>query len=209
MIDCCNNQIYTKEEIDNVRGEIVGVLTVNGDAECRKLVKQIKDHQKTDKVWGKIRQDVEKGCIQSGGKRNYCIWEDILFLEKKRARNKWVVCIPEEDILQLLKAFHEKSLHPGISRMQQMMGNLVVWSGMMKYIRIYVRSCHDCQITKSKSRSFSGVWQPIIPTRSGELMAVDVLGPLVKSLYGILVILDVFSKFIQLYGIKNTTSRTC
>lgn len=76
-----------------------------------------------------------------------------------------------------------------INRMQAMLGNLMVWKGMMRDIREYVRSCHLCQVSKSKACMFSAPWQDVLPASRGELIAVDVFGPLVKIYTGILAFL--------------------
>lgn len=83
---------------------------------------------------------------------------------------------------------------------------------MTRDIREYVRSCHICQLNKFKSCKYSGPWQAVIPWRVGELIAVDILGPLVTSVYGytcVFVIVDIFSKFTKIYGLKRATSTTC
>lgn len=130
-------------------------------------------------------------------------------MEKNTARNKWVLCMKRTFIL--LQEFHECNLHPGVNRMQKLLGNLVTWQGMMREIRQYVRSCHVCQITKQKPCKFVGPLQAIIPSKPGDLVATDVLGPLIRSMYGytcILVVVDVFSKFTKLYGLRRATSTT-
>lgn len=46
----------------------------------------------------------------------------------------------------------------------------------------------------------------------GDLVAMDVLGPWVTSLYGftcVLVMVDIFSKFTKIYGLRKATSTTC
>lgn len=52
----------------------------------------------------------------------------------------------------------------------------------------------------------------MLPTGRGRILAVDLLGPLIKSTYGytcILVAVDVFTKFVKLYALRRSTSRAC
>lgn len=133
-------------------------------------------------------------------------------MKKEQARNKWLICVPSRDIMKLLHKYHEGDLHPGINRMQKMLGNLMILRGMMNNIRKYVQSCHVCQVSKPKSCIFSAPWQAVLPEDRGKLVAVDMFGPIVKGVYGytgILVILDTFSKFVKLYGMRRATSNEC
>lgn len=204
----CRNANEEKEV--NRKGKMMA-LTERG-VKGRQIVRRLAEEQRADKKWGRIMQEMERRTSIMQGKQRYCLHAGLLFLEKREARNKWVLCVPEAEVENILKEFHDGKLHPGIDKMQKMFGNLVLWAGMTKDIRKYVRSCHVCQINKSKSVVFAGPWQAIIPKEVGDLVAVDLLGPLVQSVYGytgVLLIVDVFSKFVKLYGLRKATSTTC
>lgn len=82
----------------------------------------------------------------------------------------------------------------------------------MHDIKTYVRSCHICQIAKPKASKFSAPWKSVLPTGRGEVLAVDILGPFVRSIYGytcILVTVDVITKFVKLYGLRRSTATAC
>lgn len=133
-------------------------------------------------------------------------------MKKSNCRNKWVLCVPKEEREKMLIEFHDRWLHPGINKMRKMMSNLLTWVGMSSTIKEYVNSCHKCQVNKFKSYRFSGPLQSIIPRDVGELVAIDIFEPLVKSVCGytcILVIVDIFSKYTKLYGLKRSTAISC
>lgn len=91
-----------------------------------------------------------------------------------------------------------------------MLGHLVTWKGMTRDICEYVRSCHICELCKQKSMRLMGPLQAIVPNGTGEIVAIDILGPLVKSTQGftyVMVMVDIFSKFVELYGLRKATSR--
>lgn len=120
--------------------------------------------------------------------------------------------MPHIYIQDVLRKFHDESLHPGIGKMQAMLGNLMTWRGMMKHVRTYVRSCHKCQIAKPKAKKFAAPWKSVLPAGRGDVLAVDLLGRLVRSVYGymwILVMVDVFTKFVKLYGLRRSTADAC
>lgn len=168
--------------------------------------------QRSDNHWGKIIREMEKQGNDRMGTKRYCLYGGLLFMEKRQSRNKCVLCIPEDDVEFILHKFHDDNLHPGSNRLQRMLSNMISWRGMTREIKQYVRSCHKCQLNKSKPCAFSGPWQSIIPRGVGDLIAVDILGPLVASVYGytcVLIIVDVFSKYSKLYGLRRATSTTC
>ncbi|KAG8228940.1 hypothetical protein J437_LFUL011566, partial [Ladona fulva] len=52
----------------------------------------------------------------------------------------------------------------------------------------------------------------IIPSRPGELYAVDIYGPLPRSKYRnryVLVVIDVFSKYVNVYPLTRPTAKNC
>lgn len=96
--------------------------------------------------------------------------------------------------------------------MEKMSGNLVMWHGMMRDINKYVRSCHLCQASKQKPCKFIGPLQAVIPIGPREIVALDILGPLVRSTYGytcVLGMVDLFSKYTKLYWLRKATSGAC
>lgn len=94
----------------------------------------------------------------------------------------------------------------------QRMINLMFWKGMDNEIVQHVRSCHGCQMNKYKSYKLSGPFQAIIPRTVSELVAIDLFGPLVKSTFEyvyVFVLVDIFSKFVNLYTLRKATSTSC
>lgn len=135
-----------------------------------------------------------------------------MFKKNDNSRNVWVVCIPRRDVPAMLYKFHDEALHPGTNRMLFMMYKLMTWKGMTDDVKEYIKSCHICQMNKVKPKLFSSMWRSIIPDHRGEILAVDIMGPLIKSKYGltcILVTVDVFSKWVKLYGIRRAKSSAC
>lgn len=144
----------------------------------QKETRQLALKQRLDEKWGKIIQNIEeRGAVRQGTK-SYHIYAGLLFLEKEEARNGWVLRIPKEEVRNVLERFHDEKLHPGINKMNKMLGNLATWKGMTRDIIQYVRSCHACQLSKSKPYTFSGPMQAIIPHDVGDIVAIDIFGPL-------------------------------
>lgn len=146
LVDCKLSKLYKKNyekaDVSNDLEKITGLVTkgCRDEVEVRALslersqnisIEQVvRKHWLEDEKWGKIIQVIEQQPVLE--ESNYCIHEGILFKKKKQARNKWLICIPSKDREKVLHKYHEGELHPGINRMQKMVGNLMFWTGMMK-----------------------------------------------------------------------------
>lgn len=83
---------------------------------------------------------------------------------------------------------------------------------MGKQIRKQISVCDTCQRTKHPNRKYEGVTEAIVPTAPRQLYAIDLYGPLPASKFGnkyLVVILDVFSKAVQIYPIRKANARSC
>lgn len=155
IIDCGKNTVYTKcvrkemegegeqlvdmneREVMEYKGKVM-FLTTKGE-NGRRLIERLEEGQRADVKWRKIIQKMGGQMVVRQRAKKYCLHAGLLFLEKKEARNKWVLCIPEKEVKNVLKECHDEKLHPGINKMQKMLSNLIVWTGMTRDIRKYVR----------------------------------------------------------------------
>lgn len=79
---------------------------------------------------------------------------------------------------------------------------------MHKSVKKILKLCNICQRAK-QSILPSPTFEAIIPEHPGELAAIDLYGPLPPSRGGVtylVVVLDVFSKFVALYTLKRATT---
>ena len=74
-----------------------------------------------------------------------------------------------------------------------------------------IRLCDSCQRNKVYTHTNEIITVPIIPSGPGDLLSIDYLGPLPTSKAGtryILVTVDVFTKFVKLYPMRKSDTRT-
>jgi hypothetical protein len=72
--------------------------------------------------------------------------------------------------------------------------------------------CDICQRVKHPKRAYEIEPRSHLPTKPGELISLELYGPLPTGRGGvkyILVCLDVFSKHLTLYPLKSATSKSC
>jgi len=131
---------------------------------------------------------------------NFVIKDQVLckFIESKNA-SQYLVCVPKSMRSDILKQYHDSNTgaHLGIKRVSNTLKERFYWRDMNKYIEQYIKSCLLCQMRKKPKTRASGLMQPIVTSNVFEMLAIDHLGPLVKSknYEYIIVLTDYFSKF--------------
>jgi hypothetical protein len=79
-------------------------------------------------------------------------------------------------------------------------------------IRKTLSYCEVCQKVKHPNQRYEAEIRSHLPTKAGELVSVDLFGPLPSGRFGnkyILVCLDIFTKHVKLYPLKSATAQAC
>ena len=123
--------------------------------------------------------------------------------------------IPRSWIYKVLFGYHNSiynGAHYGIKRTFYKLRDRFYWSHMYADIVKHVQSCADCRQKKSSRRKPDGHIKPITPRRgTWERLAMDYVGPVPTSAQGnkhILVLTDLFSKFVVTKAVPDNTSMT-
>ena len=123
--------------------------------------------------------------------------------------------IPRSLIDQVLFGYHNSTYsgaHYGIKRTFYKLRDRFYWPHMYVDIVNHVQSCVDCRQNKPSRRKPDGHMKPITPPRgTWERLAMDYVGPVPTSAQGnkyILVLTDLFSKFVVTKAVPDNTSMT-
>lgn len=133
----------------------------------------------------------------------------LVFDGRQRTRK---VLIPESLQEPVILFLHTKYGHFGPKKVTALIREFGYFPKLPKIARKTIAKCLICQKTKFPNRHFPGQPQHIIPQAPNELCALDLYGPLPLAQHGykhILVIIDVFSKFVQLYPVKKPSASVC
>eukprot|EP00731_Ephydatia_muelleri_P016133 Em0009g557a len=109
--------------------------------------------------------------------------------------------VPRKLQQQVLKELHDG--HPGMVRMKNLARSYVWWPGLDSNIEELVKSCPQCQETKSappKAPLHPWVW----PSKPWERIHVDFAGPFLGKMFFIVV--DAHSKWPEVIPMSTTTS---
>ena len=119
--------------------------------------------------------------------------------------------IPKSLRNSILAYFHDRpeSGHMGFRKTVQRIIRRVFWFGMQEDIYKYILSCPTCQFTKNPLVKPSGQMKSVKSLGPWDMLACDLMGPFPvtqKQNTQLLVIVDHFSKWVELYPLRKATA---
>uniref|UniRef100_A0ABD2WGN0 RNA-directed DNA polymerase n=1 Tax=Trichogramma kaykai TaxID=54128 RepID=A0ABD2WGN0_9HYME len=184
------------ENTNSQLAEIYQLLTRKPSAEILKDLKSIQKLQLEDPHLSRL--------IQSG---KIVKERDDLYHWRIDAQDK--IYLPKVILKSLARETHELLGHVGAKKVALYIAEDFHCQNLTRLTAQALKSCDLCQRTKSTSHPLYGRSQPITPSRPNELISIDFIGPFppaVNQYKHIFVIVDAFSKFVQIYPLVNATS---
>ena len=135
----------------------------------------------------------------------------LLFLHQSENLIRVVVPLTLRETVFVLIHSSPTAGHPGINRSIARCHASFFWPGWRRDIAVMVRACMSCQQRKDPARP-DREQRPrgqVTSRGPGDLVAMDLQGPLIQSQHGnryILVIQDVFTKFVVITAVPDVTS---
>lgn len=125
----------------------------------------------------------------------------------------WRVVLPKQERAEVLRSNHDDvlSAHGGFFKTSDRVKRKYYWPKMDEDIRNYVRNCEVCKATKPTNKvqkSPMGKYREA--NRPWEMICIDFVGPLPRSRKGncyMLVVVDVFSKFVHIHPMRSATTQ--
>ena len=119
---------------------------------------------------------------------------------------KRLVVVPSYLRTMILKYFHDKFIHNGISRMKQAINLNYTWPGINKDIANYIKMCKNC-IHKEKGFPKDKKTIKLFPAiKPFEMIHIDIVGPMPLTSKGnryIVSMIDRFSRYCMLIPVPN------
>ena len=137
--------------------------------------------------------------------------DDGILLYYHRGQKLFVV--PTDMKSEMLELAHSQFLsgHQGRYKTHQRLLQSCWWPSMFKDICLYIDQCKICVMTKTDTRQNSNFGKRPFPTKPNEVVSIDFMVDLEKSVKGnihILTMVDNFSKFIKVYALRDCTAIT-
>ncbi|KAI5746665.1 hypothetical protein M8J77_006124 [Diaphorina citri] len=139
--------------------------------------------------------------------------EPLELLLEDDARDPWKLVPTLAQISTILTQNHDdmQSGHLGILKTFNRISAFYFWPGMFQDVADYVRSCTTCQKTKPVVGKPPGQMYSPRPVKPADVWYLDLIGPLPCSSNQnkfILVMLDEFTKYVEIIPLRNSTGKT-
>ena len=121
--------------------------------------------------------------------------------------------VPKSKIRELLSLAHDHptAAHLGRRKTLFRLSSRFTWPYMRRDVANYVRACPLCQQYKSSNQLPGGLMKPILVYEPWNTVGIDLTGPLPKTRRGhlyILVVIDYFTKWVELFPLSDTKAKT-
>ncbi|KFM63797.1 Retrovirus-related Pol polyprotein from transposon 297, partial [Stegodyphus mimosarum] len=158
-------------------------------------------------------QHIDINAIRSRA-QNYEIIDGLLFYTKVTNQNsEYRPVIPAKLILSILQELHDSPVsgHFGIRKTIQRVREAVYFPQLQKIVKNYCQTCHTCQINNDVNFRPAGLLTSIESRFPNEIIGIDLLGPYPRSHVNkarfLLVIVDHFSKWVELIPLKRASAK--
>lgn len=126
-------------------------------------------------------------------------------------QDAWELCVPHSLRQEVIIEHHDDATsgHLGVTKTIAKIARSYYWSRMQQDIKRYVLGCDSCQQFKTPQQKPAGKMGTINATRSWEIVAMNIIGPVTKSskrFSYLLVIQDKFTKWIELQPLRQATT---
>jgi len=151
--------------------------------------------------------------FESWYRRNYSrflLKNGILYLKRFEPLTDLITLravVPQSLVGEILKDAHGSMLsgHPGVARMTAKLERSVVWQGMSTDVKSHVEKCQQCDLVRQQNPPVRTPLEPVVAKKVGDHVIIDLLKlPTAPGNFNyVLVCVDVFSKFVDLYKLRN------
>lgn len=194
----------TEMEVINDKMEVFTLITEE---------EQVMAMQRTDTRLKTIvdilhREESGRSVNESALVKEYILKFGLLYKEvevNKVRRKLWVV--PNSMRKSRVVRFHDLSGHFSMDRTVGKIMESYYFPRMRRDVRLHIRCCPECVLTKVPRGRQTGALHPIVPgKRPFEIVNIDHLEPFVKSTKGnqyVLVMIDNLTKYVKLYAVRS------
>lgn len=174
------------------------------DLELKKIISDLED-----------TSDPESIGLKRWSERGYFLQQGVLYRYSPDVDSEEPqLVVPTSLRLEIMKESHDSDLagHHGVDRTYNRISQGFYFPGMRRAITEYIKTCASCQRYKSSNKKPSGLLQTPVLNQRGEVLAIDLFGPLPVGDNGerwILLVEDTASRWTELYALKEATSAAC
>lgn len=203
------------DHLQEEKERLPGILYMMVPKENRRLLSELENMSMLQKEDAEIRvildqlEQLHHNKKQlEGVLKRYKVINNVLCIQKEKI-DKYVIHLPEKLRDKVIKLVHLEMGHQGAYKVIKYVKDRFYWKGLSQQVKRVTKSCHDCQMTKHENKTYVGPCCSIITKEIGDIVMVDLYGPLPTGLFGmnyIFVVQDSFSKFVRFYELRRATA---
>ena len=198
------------KELFKPKGLMVATINLGTDNSVGKSLKDSATFQAWDKKIQEIIQIVQQK--QKNASKNFMVQNDILYSKDSHKYPYWRPVLPTDLEISVIRYVHTSLGHLGTEKCIAQTANTFHVKGLGWKVRKFISPCDTCQWVKYPNRSCAVQNLSHLPTKPGDLWAVDLYGPLPVGRFRfryIFLCFDVFLKSVTLYPLKAATTKAC
>jgi hypothetical protein len=190
---------------------MVGKIELNIDPQVKKDLKDLATHQDDDPYM----KDLKEGIINQSAEAQdgrYAILDGVVHGKNHKGYPFWRPLLPTSLANKIIKCVHLSLGHAGSEKCIAEIAHTFYIKNLGRKVSKVLSCCDVCQRVKHPNRAYEIESRSHLPTKPGELCALDFYGQLPVGRGGvryILVCLDVFSKHTKLYPLRAATTKAC
>lgn len=197
---------HPESHISNHPSIIINYIESENEPYLIQQLQNLTQLQINDPIIGEIINNLHSQ--NQNESNNFYLFQNVLY---KRTNLGWKILIPNEMINNLIWACHYHYLHCGADKCLKLLQETFIFKNMGRKIRQLIACCDSCQRCKPNTHPNYGMAKGISCINKNIQVACDWIGPLPTSTFGvkyIFIMVDLFTKFVQLYPVKKANTTT-
>jgi hypothetical protein len=189
---------------------LVAKIDLNLDPQIKQELKDLATLQTQDVRIEELKRKLATSHTTMTDK--YKLEKGVLYCKDDRSFPFWRPYLPASLENKVIKFVHAISGHQGTDKCMKQIAYSFYVKNLGRKVRKFISCCDICQRVKHPNRSYEIEARSHLPSEPGELLSIDLYGPLPTGRGGvsyILVCLDVFTKHVKLYPLRTATTKSC
>jgi hypothetical protein len=186
------------KELSMPKEIMVVAINLDINPSVERYLGDLSKYQAADKKIQELIQAVKQNEVNPG--ERFLVKDGVLFIKDNLKYPYWRPILPAELEIPVIRFVHTSLGHLGVEKCLLQLASTFYVKSLGRKVRKFISQCHICQKVKHPNRSYDTENVSHLPSKPGELCAVDFYGPLPIGRGGvrlIFVCVEVFSKFVK------------